>query len=157
MYIYIYTVYTYYSYILVGYIIMVCSLYTRYPETPRKGTFLKKGTFFHRIVMLAEESCLEAGDLFLARMYDVCCAAMLGLANSWHHSYCAEDAHAAADIHGHPGHCWKLLDRYCSKLRPFVPFGLHIQMICPLLATRTDGCSSVDRSLNVPEIFKAAL
>ena len=99
--------------------------------------------------MLAEESCLEAGDLFLARMYDVCCAAMLGLANSWHHSYCAEDAHAAADIHGHPGHCWKLLDRYCSKLRPFVPFGLHIQMICPLLATSTDACSKPERAWNL--------
>ena len=107
--------------------------------------------------MLAEESCLEAGDLFLARMYDVCCAAMLGLANSWHESYCAADAHAAADILGTAGNFMKLLDRYCSKLRLFVPVGLHIQMICPLLATRTDYCSSVDRSLNVPEIFKAAL
>ena len=58
---------------------------------------------------------------------------------------------------GTAGNFMKLLDRYCSKLRPFVPFGLHIQMICPLLATRTDYCSSVDRSLNVPEIFKAAL
>jgi hypothetical protein len=33
---------------------------------------------------------------------------------------------------------------------------LHIQMICPLLAARTDGCPRADRSLNVPEIFQSA-
>ena len=44
-------------------------IYTRHPETPRKGTFLKKRYLFPsiaRIVLLAEESCLEAGGLFLA-------------------------------------------------------------------------------------------
>ena len=56
----------------------------------------------------------------------------------------------------HLGRCCKLLGRYCSKLRPFLQFGLHIQMICPLLAVRTDSSPSVDRSLKVPEIFQSA-
>ena len=101
----------------------------------------KKGTFFHpsRCFWRASTNC----------------TAIWGLANSCHDSCCAVDAHATANILG-AGRWCKLLGHYCSKLRPFLPFGLHIQMICPLLAARTDGCPSVDRSLNVPEIFQSA-
>ena len=129
-------------------------IYTRHPETPRKGTFLKKRYLFPsiaRIVLLAEESCLEAGGLFLARIYQL--RSHFGfskfLPRQLLRCRCARSCE-------HLGRCCKLLGRYCSKLRPFLPFGLHIQMICPLLAARTDGCPSVDRSLNVPEIFQSA-
>ena len=96
MYIYIYI---YSPYILVGYIIMICSLYTRYPETPRKGTFLKKGTFFNPLRELLcwrknpvwrPETCFwHACTMYVAQPCWV-------WRNSWHDSYCA--AHAAADI-----------------------------------------------------------
>ena len=129
-------------------------IYTRHPETPRKGTLLKKRYLFPsiaRIVLLAEESCLEAGGLFLARIYQL--RSHFGfskfLPRQLLRCRCARSCE-------HLGRCCKLLGRYCSKLRPFLPFGLHIQMICPLLAARTDGCPSVDRSLNVPEIFQSA-
>ena len=129
-------------------------IYTRHPETPRKRTFLKKRYLFPsiaRIVLLAEESCLEAGGLFLARIYQL--RSHFGFSKFLPRQLLRCRCACSCE---HLGRCCKLLGRYCSKLRPFLPFGLHIQMICPLLAARTDGCRSVDRSLNVPEIFQSA-
>jgi len=80
----------------------------------------------------------------------------LGLANSCHDSCCAVDAHAAANILGAAANFLAATAASYARFYHSVSFGLHIQMICPLLAARTDGCPSVDRSLNVPEIFQSA-
>ena len=97
-------------------------IYTRHPETPRKGTLLKKRYLFPsiaRIVLLAEESCLEAGGLFLARIYQL--RSHFGfskfLPRQLLRCRCARSCE-------HLGRCCKLLGRYCSKLRPFLPFGI---------------------------------
>jgi hypothetical protein len=37
-----------------------------------------------------------------------------------------------------------------------VPFGLHIQLIRPLLAQKANGCPTVDDNVNAPELFQAS-
>ena len=70
--------------------------------------------------MFAEESCLEAGGLFLARVYQS--RSHFGFSKFLPRQLLRWRCERNCE---HVGSCCKLLGHYCSKLLPFLPFSSH--------------------------------